>query len=120
MSLALYKVLHVLGVAATVAAIAGLSMRAAAGSNDEGSRKLAGMTHGLALILVLFTGFGALAKLGMSGSLPLWVWAKLGLWLFMGGMIVLIRKMPHLAKLWWFAAPLLAGLGAYLALYKPT
>ncbi len=119
MSYLAYKVLHIVGILAVFLALGGLAARSLDGSTDMGSRaaKLAGMTHGLALILVLVSGFGLIAKLGTGFAL--WVWLKLAVWLVLGAMIALVRRMPQFASLLWFTIPLLGALAAYLALYKP-
>jgi hypothetical protein len=121
LSLAAYKVLHIFGVVLMFTALGAMVYRALSGDADEGGRKLAGISHGVALILILITGFGALAKLGFGSSgFPIWLIGKLVLWLLFGGIIVLIRKKPEWAKLLWWLLPILGGLAAYLALYKPT
>ena len=64
---------------------AALTLQALIGTDGEKcrARKLAGMTHGIALLLILFTGFGMIAKLGLG--FPLWVWVKLVvIWLVIG------------------------------------
>lgn len=112
-SLAGYKVLHVLGMLLVFTALG--AMLAA------GTRRTGGMAHGLGLVLLLVTGFGALANLGLSnpGVWPLWMWLKLLLWLVLGGIVVLIRRAPQLASTLWVLLPLLGAAAAYLALYKP-
>ncbi len=118
MSPSLYKVLHIFGVLLSFAAIGGLILQAMVGSAEKNrARKLAGMTHGIALILILITGFGMLAKLGLG--FPLWVWVKLVIWLLIGGSIALIRRLPQHATLFWFALPILGAFAAYLAIFRP-
>lgn len=119
MSPSLYKVLHILGVLLSFAAIGGLTLQALIGSDEKNAgRKLAGITHGIALLLVLITGFGMIAKLGLG--FPLWVWIKVVIWLLIGVSIALIRRLPQYAVMFWFALPLLGAFGAYLAIYKPA
>ncbi len=118
MSPSLYKILHILGVLLVFAALGGATLRALAGTREEApGRKLALVTHGVALLLILVSGFGMLAKLGYG--FPLWVWLKLAIWLVLGAAIALIRRMPQHATLFWFALPLLGAAAAYLAIYKP-
>ncbi len=62
---------------------------------------------------------GLLARLGMSGSWPLWVWVKIGIWLVLGAATALIRRLPaHFAWLI-FLLPLIGTIAAYMAFYKP-
>ena len=116
MSLLAYKVLHLIGAFLLFAALGYLTLR-------PGERsKLANASHGIALLLVVVSGFGMLARLGVTHDwiFPLWVWLKLAIWLLLGAALVLVRRMPQLATLWWWLFPLLGGAAAYLALYKPA
>ena len=47
------------------------------------------------------------------------VWLKALIWLLFGGIIVLIRRAPRFAPVYWWALPLLGAAAAYLALFKP-
>lgn len=118
MSYPLYKVLHILGGLFLFAGLGGLILQQLRDGGGETARKLAGLTHGLALILLLVTGFGAVAKLGANLMAP-WVVGKMILWLVIGAMPVLIRRMPRAATVLWWLVPLLGGLAGYLAVYKP-
>lgn len=122
MTLAAYKVLHILGILFLFIALGGLLFAASAGAQTAAGRKLAGMLHGLGLVIILVTGFGALARLGISspGDWPLWVWLKAAIWLALGASLALIRRAPGLNRLLWFLLPVLGMVAAYLALYKPV
>ncbi len=118
MSALFYKVLHVLGVLFAIAALGGATLRAAAGTGDDApGRKLALGTHGVALLVILVSGFGMLAKLGYG--FPAWVWLKIVIWLLIGAAIALVRRLPRHAAAFWLAIPLLGGAAACLAIYKP-
>lgn len=121
MELPAYRVIHILSVMLLFTALGGLLLASRAGVTTGVSRKLAGMTHGLAMILLLVTGFGALAKIGLSnpGIWPPWLWLKFLIWLVFGGIIVLIRRAPRSTAVLWWVLPLLGALAAYLAIYKP-
>ncbi len=80
---------------------------------------LPAMTHGIGLLLVLFGGFGLLARLGILWPLPVWAWLKLGIWVFLAAEIALIRRKPHLGKFLWWTNIALATLAGYFAIYKP-
>ncbi len=119
MSLQFYKVLHLLGLFFVFASLGALTIQAYLGQTlDSKGRRLAGLTHGIALLIVLISGFGALARLGDVGF-PGWVLVKLVIWLVIGGIIVLIRKSPQLAAVLWVVLPLLGAFAGYLAIYKP-
>lgn len=124
MTLAAYKLLHVLGMVFLFAALGGsvlvhwVRLEEAARAR---ARKIAGITHGVALLLVAFAGFGALARLGLiSAALPLWVWGKIVLWALLGAAPFVLRRKPALAGVFWWLLPLLGAAAAYLAFYKPV
>jgi hypothetical protein len=116
-----YKVIHLLSVMLLFTALGGLLLAARAEVQAGVSRKIAGMTHGLALILIFVSGFGALASLGFSNPAgwSVWIWLKLLIWIIFGGVIVLIRRAPRFAAVLWWVLPLLGGVAAYLGIYKP-
>jgi hypothetical protein len=122
MSYSFYKIMHILGVFATLVGLAVTATHAALGGTraDNPMRKLLGAVHGIALLLVLTGGFGMLARLGaMHGALPTWVFVKLAIWVAFAGAIAL----PYLSRGWARALlvllPLLAALGGATALLKP-
>ncbi len=107
-----YKILHILAIAAMFAAL-GASV-----INPEQDRKLVAITHGTALVIVLVSGFGMLAKIGIHGF-PGWIIGKLVLWLLFGGLLAVARKAPGAKLAVWTSLPLLAGVAAWLAVAKP-
>lgn len=122
MSTELYKILHLAGIFFVFAALGGAVLASQAGNLSGATKKLVAITHGIALFVVLFGGFGLLKYVGVShnpGTWPLWVWAKFAIWLFLGAALVLVRKKPQLSSVYWFGLPLLGAVGAWLALTKP-
>jgi hypothetical protein len=126
-TLAAYKVLHILGVVFLFTGFGALLATAWPGGkgNDVPAalRKRSGLTHGVALLIVLVSGFGMLAKIGVGhdgAGWGLWIWLKLAIWLALGAVIVVARRQPRLAPMLWFLLPLLGGAAAYLAIYKPA
>ena len=124
MSLALYKVIHVLGV---LLLFLGLGACAAAAANardgDAGPGGKLVMFHGIGLLIILVGGFGMLAKLGIGtaeGPEGLgWVMAKLVIWVIMGASILLPRRKPEMIWPWTVTVAVLGTLSAYFAIYKP-
>lgn len=120
MSIEVYKILHLVGVIFLFLSIGALILRALEGGphgvSDTG-RGLSGMTHGIALLLILVSGFGLLAKYQIG--FPAWVWIKVLVWLVLGSAVAFVRKMPSKAKIWWWLLPLLGVLAAYLGVMKP-
>ena len=78
--------------------------------------------HGLGALIALTGGFGLVARTGVAqgGAFPGWVWAKLVLWLLLGGMVALPYRSRPLARSLLVALPFLGLLGAYLANMKPV
>jgi uncharacterized membrane protein SirB2 len=119
MSALFYQVLHLAGVILLFFALGGLALRAfAGGSGSDDGRKVAQITHGIALVLLLVSGFGLLAKLQLG--FPTWVWLKLGIWLTLGGIIVLVRRMHWHRWIWWVLLPAIGILAAWLGNAKPA
>jgi FtsH-binding integral membrane protein len=115
MSYPFYKVLHLVGVIFAFLSLGALVVAARSGHAE--SRRLAGITHGIALLVILVSGFGILAKLDLG--FPAWVLIKIAIWALLGGVIVLIRRQPQSSTLWWWTIPLLGAVAAYLGVYKP-
>jgi hypothetical protein len=123
MDLLTYKILHIAGMAGVLMALGAACAAAINGLGKEKNkaRSLIAMTHGISLLLIFIAGFGLLAKLGMGSPATwgLWVYAKLAIWLVMGGAIALLYKKPEFSKPVWIALPILVLIAGYLALYKP-
>jgi hypothetical protein len=92
---------------------------AAAVDADKRMKRPAIIFHGLGLTLALVGGFGMAARLGMISGLPGWVHGKIGLWVALGALPVLIKRMPQHRSLVWWGIPLVGFLAAYLGAYKP-
>lgn len=111
MSYQFYKILHFVGLAAVLTA---LSIRIGGG---ERMKKATGIVHGVGMLIMLVGGFGLLARLGLH-SFPGWVWAKLALWVILGGSLALISRQKSPAGTW-IGLIVITAIGAYLASYKP-
>lgn len=118
MDLLSFKVLHIFGLFLVFTGLGGLIVQTLLGGGDDTKvRKLTGIAHGVGLLIVLVSGFGAIAKL--QAGFPLWVLLKIVVWLLFGGIIVVIRRKPDLAALLWWILPLLGAFAGYLAIFKP-
>ena len=116
MSYLTYKVLHLVGAFFLFSALAGLVV--AAKHNDAQYRKIGSIVHGISLLVILVSGFGALAKLGANG-VPTWVWIKLVIWLALGGIVVLIKRWEAGRMILWLIIPLIGAIAAYLGIFHP-
>ena len=114
----MYKALHILGLFLVFTGLGGLMVQTVTGTGDNRqARRLTGIAHGVGLLIVLVTGFGSLAKLGVGFGL--WVWIKVAIWIVIGGIIALIRRQPQLTGILWWILPLLGTFAGYLAIFKP-
>lgn len=109
----IYKIIHLAGIMGLFAALG-----SAIAGTCSSCKKSAGILHGVALLLILISGFGMIAKLGY-GYAEGWVIAKIVIWLILGGVMVLAKK--HTLK-----PPALMGivllcgiLSAWLGIMKP-
>ncbi len=84
MSLQTYHILHLVGLICVYIGFGGLL-------SSEGAKK-AMKWHGIGLVISLVSGFGMLAKMGIMGAMPMWVWIKIGLWLVLGFLPVLSKR----------------------------
>ena len=122
MSYATYKLIHLLGIFALMVALAGMAAHSAAGHTKAENRNYRALLalHGLGALVALTGGFGLLARIGVGAGSPLpgWVWAKLALWVLLGGMVALPYRNRSLARALLFLLPVLGFVGALLAGYK--
>ena len=122
MPYAVYKLMHFLGIFMLIATLAATSMHVLRGGSraDNPHRRLIGVTHGVAALLILTGGFGMLARMGIvQGGLPNWIHAKLGIWLALAAALVLPYLGRRYARALLIAAPVLATAAGAVALYKP-
>lgn len=120
MSYQFYKVLHILSLMLLFFGFGGLLIAAYAKIELKKPARIMGfITHGIGLLLLLVSGFGMAARLGMITGLPTWVHAKIGIWVVLGIAISLVKRKGHIG---WPVAILLFGLGtsaAFIAINKP-
>lgn len=116
-----YKLIHQVGLAGLFLSFGGLIAHAMNGGTRDNNRArgLLAATHGISLLLILVAGFGMLAKSGMISDFPGWVIAKIAIWLVMGALIVVPKRMPGAAKALWFVIPLIVAVASFLVLRKP-
>lgn len=115
MSLNFYVIMHVVGIAATFLALGALALVPTAGEGGQAWRKTAAITHGIGMLLLLVGGFGLLARWGVKFPWGGWAWVKIGIWLLLGALPVVLRKKPALGKAIWWLLPLLVVLAGYMA-----
>ncbi len=118
----LYNVVHIVGIVCIMAGLGGIALTAgSAGSEARSTRQLAMVFHGVGAFLILLGGFGMLARLGIvqGMSWPGWVWGKAVVWGILGIAVLFPYRFPGTARPLLLLLPILGGLAAYLAIYKP-
>jgi len=120
MSYEFYKVLHLCGLILLFFGLSSALTLKMAGVAFTGSvKKMAFITHGVGLFIMLVGGFGLLARLGFGGNMPNWAIAKICIWVLLGGAIALAKRKGQFG---WPLMILFVALGtiaAWLAITKP-
>lgn len=120
---AFYNVVHIIGIAALVAALGGMALHGASGGTraTSAARPLIAALHGLGALLILVGGFGMLARLGVmhGAGFPGWLWLKIVIWVLLAAAAALPYRRPALAVPLLVLVPVLAGIAAWSAIYKP-
>lgn len=77
---------------------------------------------GLCSFLVFTGGMGLIARLGFGHGqpFPFWINAKIGLWVLVNIILIMIGRIPHVYRKWLHVLLVVcAVLAAYLAVNKP-
>ncbi|MEN3939959.1 hypothetical protein WJU23_01595 [Prosthecobacter sp. SYSU 5D2] len=112
MPLAVYHILHIVGLILVFIGFGALL-------SSEGA-KSSMKWHGTGLLLSLVSGFGMLAKMGIMGAMPVWVYIKLGLWLVLGVLPVLAKRRVVKPVVVVFVAAMIGAFMGYLGYLKPV
>lgn len=114
-----FKLVHLIGIFFLITTAGGVALYAANGGNKEDNvgRTWVAAVHGISLMVIVITGFGLVANV-QTGFQP-WVWAKFALWFLIGSFALMPLRRPKLAVPFYFLIPLLGGVAAWLALFKP-
>lgn len=84
---------------------------------DSKPARLPGILHGVGLVLMLVAGFGLQARLELG--FPPWLICKVGVWLLIGALPVLVRRGVVPRGLGWLLALALGILAIWLGKTKP-
>ncbi len=118
-----YNVLHIVGIVLVMSSLGGAAVHALNGGTraTNRARGLLAALHGTGVLVILVGGFGMLARLGFrhGAMFPGWLLVKLAVWVVAAAALFLPYRRPALAKPLWLALPVLGGLAAYMAIYKP-
>jgi hypothetical protein len=115
-----YKILHQVGLFMVFLSLGAYLLNALAdGGRQFMGRRLVMITHGIGMLAVFVAGFGLIARLQIPTPWPMWIYLKLGIWLLIGGMLMVAMRKSSLAGVLWVLAIVLGGTAAYLARVKP-
>jgi membrane associated rhomboid family serine protease len=105
-----YKIIHLIGIAALALGVGGMIA-------GGGHRKTFAILQGIALVVMLVSGFGLLARLHLG--FPHFAMAKLVVWVIIGMLPMLLRRLrvPPLGGICILLA--LVGIMAWLGVVKP-
>lgn len=106
-----YKIIHLVGISALALGIGGMM---ANGSN----RKIFSILQGIGLLVMLVSGFGLLAKLHLG--YPHFAIVKTVLWLVIGVLPLIVRKLKLPVGLAIMISLTLVGIMAWLGVVKPA
>ena len=115
MSYEFYKIMHLTCLAI---AFSGLGIQLFAGVPS----KLFKILGGIMGLLILVSGMGLIAKIGINQSegWPLWIKLKFGVWAFIAiGAPVVGKRFPAIKKQYYWFTVILFVVGVSLANYKP-
>lgn len=116
MSYQIYKMIHIVSIVIFFSAYAVAAAK-------QGSIKREKIITGIALVLILVSGMGLIARLGIphGAPWPIWIKIKLGIWAVIGtsGHMILKRWPKAAPQFFWISIGLLV-LASYLANYKVT
>lgn len=115
MPLPYYHIIHLLAVMALFAGTGA----ALGGADNPGIRKFGAILRGVALLLLIVTGFGLLAKLNIMKSIPLWAWCKVAIWVIAAVLPIFVKRKMLPGTTAVFIALALGAVAAWLGYLKP-
>lgn len=120
MSYQVYKVMHLFGVLTLLFTLGSAYLLSAFDINIiKKHKKAINIVHGVSLMVALTGGFGLLARIGIKGGFPGWVWVKIIIWLLFGAATAILFKKPQARKAMYLVIPALSFAAIFMAVYKP-
>lgn len=116
----IYKVLHLIGIFLLISGLISAFAITSSGHALAGKIKTFSFaTHGTGLALILVSGFGLLARLGLARDIPTWAYVKFALW---GIFAIFISILKRKGQIGWPLYATMLGVflfAAYVAVNKP-
>ncbi|MBC7741411.1 MAG: SirB2 family protein [Bdellovibrionaceae bacterium] len=120
MSYEIYKIIHLLGLVLLFSGLTGLlTVRMSGGQLAGSTKSLVFVSHGVGLLLLLVSGFGLLARLGLTHDIPNWVFVKIAAWVVAGGAIALVKRKGHIGWPLFLSLIFVFLIAGYFAIFKP-
>jgi hypothetical protein len=120
-SYSVYNLIHIYGIVLAVIGIISLLFFSYAKNSasliPKNIRILGAICHGLGVTLILISGFGMLARLGIVSSMPTWIILKLVVWVLLGVSITFAKRLysrPAFMTALTFSFIFIAGILAHL------
>lgn len=119
-SYSVYKLVHIISIMLIFFGFGGVALSFAATPSVKAKIKMIGfITHGVGLVLLLVSGFGMAARLGWVTGLPTWVYVKIAIWVILGALIAVAKRMNKAPSISLVLTLGFASFAAYLAIHKP-
>jgi len=112
------RVIHIAGLALVFMGLAGVLGMKLGGDATMKKRWIFHASHGVGLLLMLFSGIALAVQLGLH-PMPAWLKAKAAIWLLLGGAITAAVRWGRFAAIWILVFAALAATAAWLAIMKP-
>lgn len=117
-SYSIFMILHFIGVFMVLMSLGGLIVLGVV--EDSRWRKLAAMTNGIGLAVIVIGGLGLLGQLQLGWPWPGWIFGKMLIWLIFAILMVLAKRASRLGSTLWWGSVILAAVAAALANLKPV
>lgn len=115
-----YKIIHLVSIVLLFSGLVGvIAIQMSGGVLAGKAKSLVFISHGIGLLFLLISGFGLLARLGLTRDIPGWVFGKLAIWLILGGAIALVKRKGHIGWPLFISLIGIFTLAAILAITKP-
>jgi len=121
MRVGIYYPIHFLGIFLLFMSLGALCIHCRNGGNkqDNPSRKLLAITHGVGLLLSIIGGMGLMKAYALTeNGFPAWIMLKMTIWLILGSSTLLVYKYPKKASFFFFSFCALGFFAATAAKFK--
>ncbi len=110
-----YLYIHLVGLILLTLSIGGILFARQAGEMKP--PKPVVLFHSVGLLLLFVAGFGMIARLDIGWPFPAWIWAKMVLWLLLGGFSYYSKRLS--VNVSWIVAIVLFLAVVFLGVFKP-